>query len=328
MVQTSQASGRQTNSLAPRLALLLAVLLWGGSYPAMKVAVTALGPWTVMWLRMILAAFLLSPVILRLRPHLTAPTRFGGHSKPLRADALRILAMVLCMPCGYFLMEANALRFTSAAQAGVVSSLVPLLVACGARLLLGERHGLGTWLGLGISVAGVVWLTLTGTVSAQASRPLLGNMLEVGAMICAAGSMLLLKELSSRYGPWPLTAMQVIAGVVFFVPGAMGLMQRPPWTWSALETGAILYLGCFVSVGAFGLYNYGMSRLAASQASAFINLVPVAAVLLGWGLLGETLTPMQWVAAGCVFAGVWLSQHRRGASSLGSSAATAPAGRP
>jgi len=186
---------------------------------------------------------------------------------------------------------------------------VPLLVACGGRFFLGERIGHWAMAGLGLSMGGVAWLTLLGEPSDHAVRPLLGNLLELGAMACAAGSMLLLKGLSSRHGPWSLTALQVAAGAVFFAPGAAGLAARPPWTWSPIEAAAVVYLGVCVSVGAFGLYNYGMSRMEASRASAFINLVPVAAVLLGWLVLGETLSPGQWAAVGCVFAGVWLSQR-------------------
>lgn len=300
---TLAQSPARSDTLLPRVAILMAVLLWGGSFPAMKVAVAALGPWTVMWARMLLALTLLAPVAGRLWP---APLRAA-----FRADWRVLLPMALCLPCGYFLLESYALRYTSAAQAGVISAMVPLLVAAGARIFLGEVVAGGALAGLGLSVAGIGWLTALAGAGPQAAAPLLGNVLEMGAMACAAGSMLLLKGLSDRYGPWSLTALQVAVGAVFFAPGVAGLLAAPPWTWPPLVTLAVLFLGCGVTLGAFGLYNYGMSRMPASQASAFINLVPVAAVLLGWLLLGETLAPGQWAAAACVFGGVWLSQRGR-----------------
>ena len=67
-----------------------------------------------------------------------------------------------------------------------------------------------------------------------------------------------------------------------------------------------------MTLGAFGLYNWGMSRLTASRASVFINLVPVFAVVFGWSLLGEALAPFQCAAALAVVGGVWISQHGKG----------------
>lgn len=284
----------------PVLALLAAVLLWGGSYPAMKIVVQALGPWAVMWTRMAVAMAILAPLTPRLMPR-----------EVRKGDLLPLLLMAVCMPCLYFLFEANALRYTSAAQAGVISSSVPLLVAVGARLFLAEPLSRTTFAGLAMAIIGVAWLTLAGAPSESAVNPLLGNVLEMGAMLCAAASMLLLKRLSARWSPWTLTAAQTVCGFLFFLPGAPAVLSGAPLAhgWPVLLI--LAFLGSCVTLGAFGLYNWGMSRLPASQASAFINLVPVTAVFLGWLLLGETLNPMQLTASACVLAGVWLSQGRR-----------------
>ena len=58
------------------------------------------------------------------------------------------------------------------------------------------------------------------------------------------------------------------------------------------------------------MYNFGLSRVPASQASAYINLIPVFAILLDWWVLGQTLTPTQYAASLIVLAGVTLSQDR------------------
>ncbi|MCP3900345.1 MAG: DMT family transporter, partial [Desulfobacteraceae bacterium] len=56
--------------------------------------------------------------------------------------------------------------------------------------------------------------------------------------------------------------------------------------------------------------NYGISKVAASKASIFINLVPVVAVLLGWVVLNEVLNTKQCIAAGIVIFGVFLSNNK------------------
>ena len=68
----------------------------------------------------------------------------------------------------------------------------------------------------------------------------------------------------------------------------------------------------FVTLGACGLYNYGVSHMPVSLAGAYVNLIPVFPVILGWIVLGEHFTIIQYVACAFVFIGVLLSQgHTR-----------------
>jgi drug/metabolite transporter (DMT)-like permease len=73
----------------------------------------------------------------------------------------------------------------------------------------------------------------------------------------------------------------------------------------------VLYLGVFVTIGAYGMYNYGMSKIPAGQASSFINLIPVLTLVMGLVLLGERLNPMQYAASALVIVGVYVSQDTR-----------------
>ncbi|MCF8080771.1 MAG: DMT family transporter [Desulfobacterales bacterium] len=282
----------------PVVAIVAATLFWGGSFSAMRVSVQALGPWSVMWFRMIVALLLLVPFAGRLWPSAYRP-----------GDWKLLLPMALFQPCLYFFFESSALQFTTSSQAGVIAAAVPLMVAFAAWLSLSETISKGALLGMGISIAGVAGLTLLQGSGSGAQHPLLGNSLEMLAMASAAVSMVLVKRLSARYNPWTLTGLQTLAGAVFFLPGAPGLFgSLDAWTPQVIVS--MLFLGTFVTLGAFGLYNWGMSRLTASRASVFINLVPVFAVAFGWTLLGEALNPLQCLAAAAVIAGVWLGQHR------------------
>ena len=240
-VSSSLSSARPDRPLdmhLPTLAILAAVILWGGSFSAMKTAVSALGVWTVMWLRLTIACVLLLPAVKSLLLFTARP----GDWKPL-------LGLVAVQPCLYFLLEANALKYTTSAQAGVISSSVPLLVTLGAGLFLGEAWSWRSLGGLALAMLGVSGLTLAGSPDSHAPAPLLGNALELLAMGCAAGYMLLLKGLSSRYGPWTLTALQTLAGVVFFSPGALPLLRgEVAWPEPQVLT-ALVFLGAGASLG-------------------------------------------------------------------------------
>ncbi len=279
-------------------AILAATLLWGGSFPAMRVAVQALSPWSVMWLRMVTATVLMLPLAGRLRPR-------GIYR---RGDWRLLVPMVLFQPCLYFFLESYALTFTTSSQAGVIASSVPLWVAVGAGIFLAETISRRTMIGLAVSMAGVIALTLLQAVDESAANPLLGNLLEVLAMASAAANMLIVKRLSARYNPWSLTAMQMAVGTLFFSPGLPLLIRSGAAVWTPTLIGAMIFLGALVTLGAFGLYNWGMSRIPANRAAVFINLVPVFAVIFGWTLLGEGLSGPQLVAAAAVLGGVWYSQ--------------------
>ena len=287
----------QSNRILPSAALLTAALLWGGSFSAMRLAVQAINPWSVMWLRMVTALMVILPLAGRLKP------------RTYRKGDWRLLApMVFFQPCLYFLLESYALKFTTSSQAGVISASVPLMVAMGAWLMLAEPIGRRTITGLFFSVSGVVVLSLSGDAADTAANPLLGNAMELCAMACAAVNIVLVKRLCERYNPWTLTALQVVAGTLFFSPGLVLLVRQPVvvWTWPLIFS--IIFLGALVTLGAFGLYNWAMSHIPASRASVFINLVPVIAVAIGWVVMGEALSGLQCVAAAAVVIGVAVSQ--------------------
>jgi len=292
--------------LLPFLCLGGAVLLWGTSFVATKYALRGFGPSTLIFLRMLLASALMALFWRRVPRAGRAP------------GDLKWLGLVcLLQPCLYFLCEANAVRLTTSAQAGMISALGPLLVAAGAWLFLREALSGRMIAGLALSLAGVVWLSLSGQAAEDAPNPALGNVLELLAMCCASGYMLLLKHLSSRYGTWQLTGLQAFAGAVFFLPFALfegsgglgGMAGVAQWLQAPREAWlAVGYLGGVVTLGAFGLYNMAVARLASAQAAASINLVPPVAVLAGWLLLGERLGAGQMAACAVILAGVLLGQ--------------------
>ncbi len=73
---------------------------------------------------------------------------------------------------------------------------------------------------------------------------------------------------------------------------------------------SVTYLGIGVSLGAYGLYNFSITRMPAAKASMYMNLIPVFTLIFGMIILGERLTPMQWLASALVLGGVIISQSR------------------
>ena len=277
-------------------ALTGAVLLWAGSFIAMRVAVAVLPPGLVVWLRMTITLVLLLPAV-----------KFLMLKRFQKKDLVLLVPMVLLQPCIYFLLESTALTLTSASQAGIISSTVPVFVALGALLFLKEPMGGRQWYALVLSIAGIIGLTLGGKdTPGSAVNPLMGNLLESLAMVAAAGNFLLIKHLAGRYNSWSLTALQVLAGFLFFLPASRYIPAVPAEAWTVPVVASVLFLGLFVTFGGFGLYNYGQSFVPAARASLFINLIPVVTAFLGLTILGESLSGIQIASGVLVIAAVRL----------------------
>ncbi len=287
--------------LTASAALLAAAILWASSFVAMKLALQGFHPMAMIFMRMAVAC--LSFLFLWRRLFHTFHYQAG--------DWKLFVGMGLAEPCLYFIFEAYALRYTSASQAGMVVSIMPLLVAVAAFFILKEKMSRAMLAGLLTAVAGVLLLSLTSEGEASAPNPILGNGLELLAMCCATVYTICANRLTRRYSPLFVTAVQAFLGLIFFAPIVIIMGVWPP-DWPPVPTLAVAYLGVGITIGAYGLYNFGVSRLPAGQAAAYTNLIPVFTLIMGYFILDETLLPIQYCACVLVLGGVMLSQCRRG----------------
>jgi drug/metabolite transporter (DMT)-like permease len=293
-----EVSLSQPKTTAATLSLLLAMLLWASSLVALKIAFTGYHPMQVIFGRMLVASLCFLPFL---------PGFFRIRWR--REDLRYLLLMAVFEPCLYFIFEAQALVNTSASQAGMITAMLPLLVAVTAWAILKERINRLTLIGFFIAILGAVILSLAAEATVNSPNPLLGNFYELAAMACATGYTICLKHLSGRFSPLFLTAVQAFIGSLFFalflLPADVGF----PTQWITGPGFAVIYLGTFITLGAYGLYNFGVSRIPANQAAAFVNLIPVFSVILGSILLAERLNIWQWIAVILVFFGVSLSRY-------------------
>ena len=286
--------------MLPFFSLVLAMLLWASSFVALKLAFRGYHPMQVIFGRMLIASLCFIVFIPAFR-----------RIERRRHDLKYLLIMAVCEPCLYFIFEAKALELTSASQAGMITAMLPLLVAILAWSILKETIRRQTLIGFTMAILGACWLSVASEITAEAPNPLLGNFCEFLAMVCAAGYTIALKHLSDHYPPLFLTAFQAFLGCLFFFPFLLIPDIGFPRHLETTPLLAVLYLGTFITFGAYACYNFGVSRIPASQAAGFVNLIPVFGVLLGMLVLGERLNAEQWLACGLVFCGVWISSRRK-----------------
>ncbi|MDE5682024.1 MAG: DMT family transporter, partial [Mailhella sp.] len=161
----------------------------------------------------------------------------------------------------------------------------------------------------------VFWLSFSGETSQAVPNPFLGNMLELGAVFCGVGYTLACRNLSAAMSPWVYTAAMSFGGVLFYIPLTFLPLEFSPVILDVsipdwLPLFSIFYLGVVVSLLGYGFYNYGVSKLSATEAAAYINLIPVITLGIGVLFLEERLTTAQYFASLAILGGMLLSQYK------------------
>ena len=234
--------------------LLLVAVLFGGTWPAGKVAVEHAPPLTVATARFLLATVLLVGLVrLRGRP-LTLPAR---------RDVPLVLALGLTGIAAYQAFFLIGLVRTPASDGAIlVPGLIPVFTTLLAWRVFGERPSRRVWLGFAIAVVGLV--VVVDPAGAVSSSRLVGDLILVGASVCWAAYTILGRSATTRFDPLLATTYASAAGTLMLAPfsvtGWGTLVHAGAATWLA-----VLYLAPLGTVLAFVLYYDGVRSLGAAQ---------------------------------------------------------------
>lgn len=277
--------------------LVFAMLIWGSSFVGLKFAMKDLGEYTVIFFRMLIASFCFLYFIKGFLKY-----------KFTKKDIKFILLLAIFEPCLYFIFEAKALLYTSASQAGVITSMMPIITAFFAGYFLKEIISRQLLFGSLLAMVGVIWLSANATSSFDAPNPLLGNFLEFCAMVCGTGYTITARYLVDKFSPLFITAIQAFIGAVFFFPFFIYELFTRELNFTYQGVFSLFYLGVVVTICGYGLYNYALTKIEASKAAMFINLIPIFTLVLAYLFLNEKLSFQELIASGVILCGVILSQ--------------------
>lgn len=188
--------------------------------------------------------------------------------------------------------------------AATVGAIQPLVVILFARLLLGTHIRALSIAAAIAGIAGVALLVLTPKAALDEIGIAAGL---AGAVSMAAGTVLS-RLWQPPVSPLTFASWQLTAGGLLLVPVALWLEPPLPALTTANVTG-FLYLGLISAAFTYMLWFRGLARLEPSAISPLGLLSPVTAVILGWLVLGQNLTPMQMAGIVMVLGSVWLSQR-------------------
>jgi drug/metabolite transporter (DMT)-like permease len=287
--------------MPPRLGALLAIIIWGVSFVATKSVLAELSPATLVFARAGLGSLLLGGMLALRRQPLLPPRDAVG---PL--VAMGFIGVVF-----HQLLQAYALKLTSAVSTGWLIGLTPVWSALLAAVLLRERFRLKKTLGLTLGFVGAVLVVTRGELnSSLLSFPSTrGDLLVLASTLNWAVYSVMGHATIRRLGPTRATAGGMLLAFLMvsplFVAGAgwSELARLSPAGW-----GAVLYLG----VGASGLgylFWYGaLERVETTRVAALVYLEPLVTLAAAVVLLGEPVSAVTAAGGLTVLCGVVLVQ--------------------
>ncbi|MCX7029103.1 MAG: DMT family transporter [Spirochaetes bacterium] len=271
--------------------LSLAMVIWGGTWPAGKIASTAARPEVTIFWRFFLTAAAFLPVLLVMqRSAARSPRAPGAHAPRFAAMPARAWLYTIATAAGmivYNQLFLNGVRLGLAGVGGIVTPMVGALITGFVTMALQRRRpGALKVIGLLLGLAGGLVIVRIWRFSLpELSRS--GNLLFIGAAATWSAVTFFSQraQATSHFATHTFAAYALAAA--FAVPFALrggGLMPpaEGPSFWLL-----VLFLSVVATDFATTVFFLSASRLGTGRASSFLFIVPIAAILLSWLLLGE-----------------------------------------
>jgi len=278
-------------------------VLFGGSFVAIKTGLRELPPVLFAGLRFDLAAVALLAHVALSRPRSAWWPRTRGDLLGIGAAA----ALLVALNNGLLFLGQGT---TTPAVASVTYGLNPILAPVFAWWLLGDRHSPTGALGIGVALAGVV-LVVRPSPSTLTDPSAVGQLLVLGAATAVALGSVLLRRVDPRMGTVPLTAWAMAVGALALHAASLALGESPRAVIgvSPATVASVLVVAIPSTAVAYAIYFALIDRIGPVRANLVAYAVPVFAALLGWLLLGATVSPGTVVGSLVVAAGFVLIER-------------------
>ena len=287
--------------------MLLPPLFWGGNAVAGRMAAGLVPPLSLAFWRWLFAFLILLPFGL---PRVLA-------QKETVARHWKLLCLLSATSVtAYSSLLYVALLTTTAVNATLVSTTIPVAIVSLSWLWFREGVGPRQAAGIVLSLAGVLMVIARGELQTLLSLSLhAGDLWALAAVASWSVFSVVLRRYPTGLDSLAFLTVQVGIGALFVLPIYLGeLLIYGGFDLSWKAVGLISYLAVFQSLVAYGLWNFGVARLGAGTAGVYINLIPVFTALLAIPLLGESFRWFHGAGMLLIFAGIWLATLQRSKS--------------
>ncbi|MED2971915.1 DMT family transporter [Fictibacillus sp. B-59209] len=274
-------------------------LIWGLSFVFMKWLLEPAGVWGVVFLRTLARALILLPVIWSKRKEI---------KNKLPIKWLIITGIFNCgLAWGLISLSETVIQSNTAS---ILNATTPIWTGLIGFFLFSYRLNKQQWIGILIGFFGILVL-----MDFQFGHLFGTQFVGIGTMLLAAVCYGLSGQLTKRY----LSGVGV-AGITFFTlltgaaVGLIGVLFTEPVHFQQLlhpkPLFALIGLGCFGSGLGQLIYFYLNKNGSPEFAATVTYLIPASAMIWGYVLLREPVTPNLVIGLLIIFAGVYLSSKK------------------
>ena len=251
------------------------MIIWGLSFIWSSQTYKSLNPPATIFLRLVIATAFFSAILFSFRLN-----------EKIRREHLKLFAIAaLFEPFLYFIFEGYGLIYTSPIISSAIIAMIPLVTPVAAAIFLKERLSAMNIVGLIVSFTGVIVMLLNKDMEFSASP--LGIMFLFLTVLVAVGYSIALIKLTHLYKPMTVTWMQNIIGMIYFIPLVFIMEKFMPSDFGNVRAYIVplVCLGIFCSAIAYALWAYAYSKLGASKANVYTNLIPVFTAIFSYIIL-------------------------------------------
>jgi drug/metabolite transporter (DMT)-like permease len=273
----------------------LVYLVWGSSFLVVRVGVTDLPPLLFASLRSLIGGSLL----------LAFALHRGDRLPRTPNEWLQIVCFSMVLIVFSSGSSTYALKHIASNEVALLNASMALWIAgLGTLGAKGQKLSVPSLVGLCVGFVGVgllVWPAEKGLT------PHVGwQLLVLFAAFVWAGGTILYRNSSLLLGTIAFNAMIMLAGGVMLGVAGIASGELPRWHWEWRGMLAILFLGVFASAFTYSAFTWLMKNARTDHVSTFAYVNPAIATVLGWVVLGESLSPQQVLGMLVALAGVVL----------------------
>jgi drug/metabolite transporter (DMT)-like permease len=294
--------------------LLLTSLIWGTNYAIVKNAFSQIDPQAFNAVRLIVSStvFLAAMAAIRRRP--PSRRRVGSFASvfytpsPMgRRDAVGLLGLAVVGTTLYQYWFVGGLARTSVANAALLASLTPVLIAFASAGLGEDRVAPAHWVGAFLSLAGIY--IVVGPGVHVGGRTWAGDLMVFGAVCCWALYTLGSRPLMARHSPLAVSGASMAIGTALYLPAVLPHLRAVAWDRVAMTTWIVMvYSALFALCISYTIWYAAVREIGSARTSVYSNLVPVVAMVAAALFLHEPLGVRKIFGAAAVLVGVGLTR--------------------
>lgn len=270
-------------------AMLFNIIAWGMSWVSVRTVLTELDAGQVGAMRYLIASAVMLLVWL-----------YRGRPLPDRSDLGLVALLGLFGFCFYNLGINFGEKTVDAGTGSLLISFQPILVIVIGVLLRREVVSLVAWIGILISLAGVIMTAIGGSAGFTLN---FGTILILGAALSSAIQTLINKALTQRYHALDVTTWAIWIGTLGLLPFSHDLLGA----WGQLSTNGLLhlvFLGVVPAALCYTLFAWVLTRVPIATAMSSVYAIPVFSLIFGWSMLGEQPTALTLIGGFVTIIGV------------------------